>query len=214
MSLLAFTTVRRGLQLAAVGLGAIALAGCSDSADNSAAGTTEASTTETTATETTSGGTTGTTASTAQAYFVIDEIGVGDVSYVTLTNFTDVPEDLAGLVLCQGADCAVLPAKKVAKGNSIHVAAGDGEGVPGEVVTTDLGDFEPSNGEVAIYASGSAGDPQEIVSYLEWGSTPHERTQEAIDAGLWRTGSYAPTAENAVKLVRKVESGWWVFETG
>jgi hypothetical protein len=47
---------------------------------------------------------------------------------------------------------------------------------------------------------------------MQWGSTPHELTGLAIDAGLWLEGGYAPTSEKATRLFRVKETGLWLFE--
>jgi hypothetical protein len=90
---------------------------------------------------------------------------------------------------------------------------GDGKGVAGVVVTdAHIGELKPSDGEIAVYAAGDASSPQELVSYLQWGSTPHPRTAAAVKAGLWPRTAYAPTAPNAVRLYRR-PGGLWLFAT-
>ena len=75
-----------------------------------------------------------------------------------------------------------------------------------------LGELRPADGEVALYSSQNVNDPKAMLVYLEWGSTPHEDTQTAIDAGLWIKGSYAPSAKDATRLFRQ-DTGLWLFDT-
>jgi len=144
--------------------------------------------------------------------FAIDEVGVGPDGYVALTNFTDQPASLGGLFLCQGAKCFALPDVTVAPKATVRVASGNGAGLDGVVATgATFGELRPSDGEVALYASQNVKDPKAMLVYLEWGSTPHEGTQVAIDAGLWIKGSYAPSVKNATRLFRQ-DTGLWLFD--
>lgn len=149
----------------------------------------------------------------ASSFFAINEIGLGSNGYVSLTNFTDVPVRLAGLVLVQGSDYFELPDVAVEPDGTVRVAVGDGEGLE-NVVATDatLGELAPEDGEIALFTSQEFDDPTAIIVYLEWGSTPHELNPVAVEAGLWLEGSFAPTAATATRLFRVEESGLWIFE--
>ena len=178
------------------------LAGCG-SGSSSSQSSTEAGT---------STGSTQTAAKNAQAVVSVDEIGLGANGYVTLLNFTDQPQRLRGLRLCQEKKCADLPDVTVKPGARARVATGQGKGISSVVMTdAGLGELKTSNGEVALFAKNDEGDRQ-LVTFLEWGSTPHEHTSEAIADGLWAKGSYAPTAPTAVRLYQK-SGGLWVFAT-
>jgi hypothetical protein len=147
------------------------------------------------------------------SFFAINEVGLGPNGFVALTNFTDVPTSLAGLYLCQGADCFELPDAVVGAEETVRIAAGDGAGQEG-VVATDatLGELRPSDGEIALYTSQELDDSQAMLVYYQWGSTPHELTQSAIDAGLWVEGGYGPSSEAATRLFKVEETGLWLFE--
>jgi hypothetical protein len=130
---------------------------------------------------------------------------------VALTNFTDQPASLGGQFLCQGAKCFALPDVAVAPSATVRVAVGNGTGLDKVVATgATIGELRPADGEVALYASQNVKDPTAMLAYLEWGSTPHEDTQAAIDAGLWIKGSFAPTSDTATRLFRN-EGGLWLF---
>lgn len=147
------------------------------------------------------------------SFFDIIEVGLGPQGYVTLNNFTDVPVSLGGLYLCQGSDCFALPDQVVEAGQTVRVAVGNGQGLENVVATNaTLGELRPADGEIAIFASEDTDDPQMLLNYLEWGSTPHELTEMAISQGLWLEGSYAPSGPNGTRLYRLEESGWWVWE--
>lgn len=140
-------------------------------------------------------------------------MGLGTNGYVALTNFTDVPASLAGLYLCQGFACFELPDVIVSAGETVRISVGDGTGIENVVAThANLGEWRPSDGEIALLGSKDFNDPQSLLVYFQWGSTPHELTQTAIEAGLWIKGGYGPSSENATRLYHVEESGLWLFE--
>ena len=146
------------------------------------------------------------------SFFSIEEILLGPDGYVALNNFTSIPVTLDGLHLCQGGDCFSLPNEVVPAGGIAYVAVGAAPNADGLVVTgATIGDLEPSDGELALYVTDPS-NPERIITYLEWGSTPHERTVEAIEAGLWLEGSFAPSGDNAVRLYRDPDSGLWLWD--
>lgn len=148
-----------------------------------------------------------------QAVFSVDQIGLGPNGYVTLRNFTDVRESMKGIVLCQESNCQAMPKVTVRPGLSVRIAVGSGSGVKNVVLShAHLGTLKQSDGEIAMYASGDASHPKNIVAYMQWGKTPHARTAEAVKAGLWLKTAYAPTAKNAT-LLFKQKSGLWLFDT-
>lgn len=147
------------------------------------------------------------------SFFAIKEIGLGADGYVSLTNFTDITVTLAGLYLCQGSDCFELPDAEVPPGETVRVAAGAGSELEGVVATeATIGELRSPDGEIALYSSQAYDDPKAMLVYFQWGSTPHDFTQIAIDAGLWVEGGYGPSSQNATRVFRVEESGLWLFE--
>lgn len=143
--------------------------------------------------------------------FTISEIGLGAAGWVTLRNFTDQPARLDGLRLCQGSGCIELAEGAVPAGAVVRVATGSRDQLPDAVMhDVDL-DLRPSDGEIGLYASEVTEDESSIRAYVEWGSTPHELTSTAVQAGLWRDGSFAPSSPEASRLYL-LESGLWVFD--
>ena len=147
------------------------------------------------------------------AFLEILEVGLGPNGFIGLTNFTSVPAGLEGLYLCQGSDCFELPDRVVAPEETVRIAVGDGKGHVNVVATrATLGELRPPDGEIALYASLRTEEPGEMGDYLQWGSTPHDLTQVAVEAGLWFETSYAPSSQNATRLFRVAETGLWLFE--
>lgn len=150
--------------------------------------------------------------SSAGSLFAINEVGLGADGYVSLTNFTDQAGGLGGLFLCQGVTCFELPNVEVSPGATVRIAVGSGAGLDGVVANqATIGELRPSDGEVALYSSQKVNDPKAMLVYLEWGSTPHDDTHVAIDAGLWIKGSFAPSFDKATRIFRN-EGGLWLFE--
>lgn len=146
-------------------------------------------------------------------FFAINEVGLGPNGFVALTNFTEVPVSLEGLFLCQGSDCFQLPAVVVEAGQTARIAVGDGAGLEGVVASgATLGELRPSDGEIALVASKSSDDPSQMYNYLQWGSTPHELTALALEAGLWVENGYAPSSDTATRLFKVPETGLWLFD--
>jgi hypothetical protein len=146
-------------------------------------------------------------------FFAINEIGLGQNGYVALTNFTDVPASLAGLYLCQGVGCFELPDVVVGAGATVRIATGEGAGLEDVVATyATLGELRPSDGEIALATSAKPDDPQSLLLYFQWGSNPHELTQNAVKAGLWVKGGYGPSSQNATRLFKDAKTGLWLFD--
>ena len=57
-------------------------------------------------------------------------------------------------------------------------------------------------GEVALYTTGTFGDPDAIVDYVEWGSSGHRRSAIAIAAGIWDATFVLPMAGSETGLTR------------
>ena len=145
-------------------------------------------------------------------FFSIEEIGLGPEGYVTLHNFTGASANLDSLFLCQSNGCADLPDVVVQPGESARIAVGDGTGLENVVMTNAKLDLAPADGEVAVYHSEDPSDPTQLRAYLQWGSTPHELTKVAVEAGLWRESGYAPSGPNGTRLW-KTDANLWVWDS-
>lgn len=145
--------------------------------------------------------------------FEINEIIPGPDGYVALKNFTDVPVTLAGQYICQGKDCFELPGEIVSPDETVKITVGNGDGLDGLVIAdATMGKLQPADGEIALFASTNWDNPAALLTYLEWGSTPHDLTELAIEAGLWLEGTYAPAGSGATRLFRVEETGLWIWE--
>ena len=66
----------------------------------------------------------------------------------------------------------------------------------------DVGELEPSGGEVALYSSDSFSDPNALLEYVAWGATGHSRIDVAIDAGKWNEEGPVATDPSTLLIVR------------
>ncbi len=152
-------------------------------------------------------------ASDVSRFFAIEEVGLGSDGYVTLRNYTEATASLDTLFLCQAETCVDLPDVVVGPGEIARIALGDGTGLEDVAMTGADLVLTPADGEVAIFHSRDVTDVSEIRAYLQWGSTPHELTALAVEAGLWIATGYAPTAAHATRLW-KTEANLWVWDPG
>lgn len=144
-------------------------------------------------------------------FLTVAEVGFGGSGYVRLSNITSVPASLDGLFVCQGADCVALPDVSVDGEKSAVVAVGDGQGLDDVVVAGAALDLVAAGGEIGVYAGEDVTAAPDVRAYIEWGSTPHEGTAAAVEAGLWLEGSFVETTGESTRIVRG-EDGMWISE--
>jgi len=145
-------------------------------------------------------------------YFLIEEIGLGPRGYVSLRNFTDVAASLDSVFLCQPDGCVDLPDVTVEPNEIVRVALADEAGLENVVMTGASLDLPPADGEVAIYSRDDVRDPAAMRYYVQWGSTPHELTNIAVEAKLSGTTTYAPSGPTGTRLW-KTAGGVWVWDS-
>ena len=67
---------------------------------------------------------------------------------------------------------------------------------PGDIKGLNIG-VDNMDGELAIYTDDDFTDPEDMIHYVEWGSTGHARSTVAVAAGLWTTGDFVPSFDVA-----------------
>jgi len=70
-----------------------------------------------------------------------------------------------------------------------------------EVVLTAPGLHETDDSELGLYTRNSFGDASALISYLEWGSSGHQRAGLAVGNGIW-DGNAAPAYSSSQSLER------------
>lgn len=94
---------------------------------------------------------------------------------VEITNSGGSEVDVNGLVLCNFPAYAPI--------------AGADPIAPGETITVDAGSLgvalADDQGELGLYTESAFDDPDAIISYVEWGTSGHQRSSVAVEAGVW-----------------------------
>ena len=77
----------------------------------------------------------------------------------------------------------------------------------------NTGPFNPESGEIGLYRTNDFGSADAIVSYVEWGSGDHGRSDTAVEAGIWVGGGFvATTADSGAILATRIpptDPGHW-----
>lgn len=140
-------------------------------------------------------------ASPAGAEFVLSTVGLGGLGEVIVQNIGSEPGSLAGYWLCQRPSYYEFPDVTVPPGESAAVAVtgrDDSFGPPSSAIEiegiADIGPFDAANGEVGLYLGNDFSNPDAIVSYVEWGSSGHGRSETAVSARLWPAGGFVETS--------------------
>ena len=156
----------------------------------------------TTTTSPTPDSTTTTPDASSGANFVLWNISLGPLSQVIVQNIGDGPGSLAGYWLCQRPSYYAFPDVELQPGELAAVAVtGRDEifGPPSFAIAiegiADIGTFDPTSGEVGLYLGNDFDNPDAIVSYVEWGSSGHGRSQTAVSAQIWPDGGFVETSE-------------------
>jgi len=141
---------------------------------------------------------------TARAQFAIVEVGLGPLGQVFIQNVGDAPGSLGGHWLCQRPAYHELPEVELQPGDIAQVfVTGHDElfGPRAGVIAVDgiasTGAFNPESGEVGLYNSNDFGSADAIVSYVEWGSGGHGRSDTAVEAGIWTSGGFVATTADS-----------------
>ncbi|MEL7162483.1 MAG: hypothetical protein AAFN92_17125, partial [Bacteroidota bacterium] len=131
--------------------------------------------------------------------FQFKEVIINEVAAdgrIELFNGTDEAVDVSDYWLCN------FPA--YTRIGTLTVECGELLIQPGEVtVVSGFNGFDAVDAELGLYTTNSFGSSNAIISYLEWGSTGHRRSNVAIAAGVWADGQVvdAPTATQSQQVM-------------
>ncbi len=134
----------------------------------------------------------------ATAEFAITEIQFGANGFVAIANVGIVAGDLGGYALCSRPQYFQIPSIELEPLEAVWLAVGDGAnlgdgaGIAKAVIPMNgrVGSIDRTDGELALFRSSAFEDAQQMVTYVEWGSAGHGRSQIAIDAGLWEPDAF------------------------
>ncbi len=146
------------------------------------------------------------------AKFAITMVSLGVLGQVVVQNVGDEPGSLAGHWLCQRPSYYEFPDVELQPGESAAVSVGGDIFVPppGAIAiegVAAIGPFDPGNGEVGLYLGNAFSNSDAILSYVEWGSSGHGRSEVAVGAGIWPEGGFVPsTADTGAILATVIPS--------
>ncbi len=129
----------------------------------------------------------------AAAEFAVTEIQFGVNGFVAIVNVGRVSGNLDGYALCSRPRYFQIPPIELAPLETVWLAVGDGAnlgdgaGIAKAVIPMNgrVGPVDRNDGELALFRTSAFEDPEQMVTYVEWGSADHGRSQVAIEAGLW-----------------------------
>ena len=127
-----------------------------------------------------------------------------------MRNIGSAAASLGGFAVCQRPSYTTLPDVSIEPGEVIWLVTGDPANLsfdpgtaPVEKVAT--GTFRESSGEIGLYSSASFGSTDAIVSYVEWGSPGHGRTDTAVGAGIWPDGGAVDVPDGTTRIISAVD---------
>jgi len=136
------------------------------------------------------------------AQFVITQVSLGVLGKVVIQNVGTEAASLDGYWLCQRPSYYQFPDVVLQPGESAAISVGGDIFVPpeGAIVIDEIaaiGPFDPESGEVGLYLGSDFSSPEAIVSYVEWGSSGHGRSDVAVSAQIWPEGGFVPTTADS-----------------
>ncbi|NNF32782.1 MAG: T9SS type A sorting domain-containing protein, partial [Saprospiraceae bacterium] len=116
----------------------------------------------------------------------------GDIEIIN-TGSTSV--DISTMFLCQFPTYLLMSELTIVCGDDLILD-------PGEAVVVGSGlNLSRADGELAIYSGSNFTNSDFIVDYVEWGSSGHQRSNVAANAGIWGVGDFIPAVSGNNSLL-------------
>jgi hypothetical protein len=139
------------------------------------------------------------------AEFAVTEIQFDEDGFIAIKNVGPVAGNIGGYALCSRPNYFQLPDLELQPLGIVWLALGDGgalgdgAGIAEAVIPMNgqLGTLRQADGELGLYRGSSFGDPELIVTYVEWGSAGHGRADVAIEAGIWEPDTFLQVPADA-----------------
>ncbi len=113
----------------------------------------------------------------ASAQIVINEVIFTPTPAIELKNLGTGTVNVSTLQLCSFPEYNELQELAVVSG-SLMLG-------PGEFLVVSGHTFDISDDEMGLYTNGPFGEPDNMLDYVEWGSSGHFRSVTAVMAGIW-----------------------------
>ncbi len=118
-----------------------------------------------------------------KAQVVINEVMYHSGDMIELKNLGSAPVDVSTWWTCSFPTYNQISSLTVVSGSTTIPAGG---------LLVLSGHDMIDNGELGLYTTNTFTSSAAIVDYIEWGSTPHQRSPVAVAAGVWITGQFIP----------------------
>ena len=130
---------------------------------------------------------------------IINEVGAD--GRIELFNGTGAAVDVSSYWLCNFPAYTRLTNLTVECG-SLTIEPGD------YLVVSGFSGFDATDAELGLYTNNSFGSSASLISYLEWGSSGHQRAGLAVGTGIWPADFFLtpPTAGESIQTFPKTET--------
>ena len=114
-----------------------------------------------------------------------------EADIITIQNLTSTTLDISDYRLC-----SLFSYTSGGIGENTTVVVGNASAIPAGQTVTVIWPLNDVAADLAIYVpTGSFGDPNNMVDFMQYGSAGNGRESEADQAGLWTAGEFVPTQE-------------------
>jgi hypothetical protein len=117
-----------------------------------------------------------------QAQIIINEVIMGSQQAVELKNVGDSEFNAGTLFLCSFPTYNQVQTLTVLSGSTLMT--------PGSILVVSGHSFDSMDDELGLYSVPSYNNPDNILDYVEWGSSGHQRSSVAQAAGIWTAGDF------------------------
>jgi hypothetical protein len=105
-----------------------------------------------------------------------------ETGQVELVNLGGAMQDVSTLVLCSFPTYNVLSSLTLESGSLLLA--------PGELVVVSGHNMSQADDELGLYTASEFTNPAAMEDYVEWGSTGHQRSIVAQNAGIWAANDF------------------------
>ena len=119
---------------------------------------------------------------TFHAQVVLNEVIFGGSPAVELKNIGSTEVNTSSYFLCSFPTYTQIQNATVLSGSVIMS--------PGSILVVTGHAFNTLDDELGLYSTSGFSTPANMLDYVEWGSTGHQRSSVAVSAGIWSTGDF------------------------
>ena len=146
---------------------------------------------------------------TFQAQVVLNEVIFGGSPAVELKNIGSTEVNTSSYFLCSFPTYTQIQNATVLSGSVIMS--------PGSILVVTGHAFNTLDDELGLYSTSGFSTPANMLDYVEWGSTGHQRSSVAVSAGIWSTGDFVTLGAGTGSIEYDGSgdsSADWLYATG